>query len=118
MAKNIKFQGQGWLRLELTAGIGLVSGDVAGIGNALVVDLITDADAAGVATVMLPCSYVVERAVVGADGVGNAAVAVGDALYLDGAAVNADATNGVFYGYALGAVVAGATTTIQIARAG
>ena len=117
MADNIRFQGEGWLRLEMTAGIGLQSGDVAVIGAGLTVDLITDADAVGVATVMFPCSYVTEHPVVGEDDQGNAAVNIGDPVYIDGTDINADAAGGVFYGYALGAVLAGATTTIQIARA-
>lgn len=44
----------------------------------------------------------------------NAAVAAGDILYLDGAVVNKDSSNGVRFGYALGAVASGATTTIPV----
>lgn len=44
----------------------------------------------------------------------NAAIAAGDILYLDGSVVNKDSTNGVRFGYALGAVASGATTTIPV----
>lgn len=44
----------------------------------------------------------------------NAAIAIGDILYYDATKVNADATNGVRFGYALGAVASGATTTIPV----
>lgn len=50
----------------------------------------------------------------GEDGSGNAAVAYGDRVYLDGEALNVDATNGASYGIALGAVVSGATTEIPV----
>lgn len=117
MAKNIIHQGQGWLQLELPAGIGLVSGDQALIGNALTVDLITDADAVGNATCRIPCPYTVQVDVVGANDGGNAQINPGDAVYKDGADINADAVNGAFYGYALATVAAGATTSILVARA-
>ncbi len=53
--------------------------------------------------------------VVGADGAGNAAVAYGDLVYVDASGVvNADDTNGVRLGYALGAVASGATTSIDV----
>ena len=42
------------------------------------------------------------------------AIAVGDILYYDATKVNADDTNGVRFGYALGAVASGATTTIPV----
>lgn len=116
MAKNINRLGEGWLRVPLTAGVGLLSGAQALVGTDLVVDLITDADAAGVATCMFPCAYTANVAVTGEDDLGPAVIAAGDKLYLDGAAVNADAVNGIPYGYALGGVLAGATTTIEVAR--
>jgi hypothetical protein len=45
---------------------------------------------------------------------GGSAVALGDILYKDGAEVNKDVTNGVRFGYALGAVESAATTTIEV----
>jgi hypothetical protein len=59
------------------------------------------------------CS-IFDMAVVGADGMGGSAVALGDILYKDGAEVNKDVTNGVRFGYALGAVESAATTTIEV----
>lgn len=55
---------------------------------------------------------VFDMAVVGQDGAGNAAVASGDIIYLDAGVLNVDSTNGVRWGYALGVVASGATTTI------
>jgi len=54
--------------------------------------------------------------VTGADDVGNVAVAIGDAIYLDIASVqvNKDSVNGVLIGYALAIVTSGATTTIPV----
>jgi hypothetical protein len=116
VAKTIKYQGEGWLRLELTVGAGAKSGDVVAISD-LVVDCITDADSSNKATAMFPAAYATEVAVTGKDASANAAVAIGDNVYKDGAEINKDATNGKFYGSALAAVVAGATTTILVARA-
>lgn len=53
-------------------------------------------------------------AVLGADGSGNTAIAVGDAIYIDVAVLNADDSNGILFGYALGAVSSGATTNIPV----
>lgn len=64
--------------------------------------------------VVLDTGGIYELSVVGADGSGNAAVAVGDLVYLDATVVNADDSNGVRFGYALGAVSSGATTVIQV----
>lgn len=117
MAKTIKYQGEGWLRLEVTVGAGAKSGDVVAISD-LVVDCITDADSSNKATAMFPAAYATEVAVTGKDAAGaNAAVNIGDKVYKDGVEINKDATNGKFYGYALAGVVAGATTTILVARA-
>lgn len=116
MAKNIIHQGSGWLRLELPVTPGLLSGARTLVGAGLAVDLITDADAAGNATVMFPCPYTVSVPVVGHNGTAAAAVAVGDPVYMDGANINVNPA-GVLYGYALEAVVSGATTTILVARA-
>lgn len=117
MSKNIRFFGDGsgvTLKMAVTASAS--AGDVEVI-NALVVDLITDADANDEATVRLPCPYVVEVSVTGADDAGNSAVAIGDKLYNDAGTINKDAVNGVFYGYALETVTSGATATILVARA-
>lgn len=52
--------------------------------------------------------------VVGADGAGNSAVAIGDALYWDATVINKDVTNGKRLGTALDVVSSGATTTIRV----
>lgn len=57
---------------------------------------------------------VYEFPVVGADGAGNAAIAIADPLYHDSGVINADETNGTLFGYALAAVASGATTTIRV----
>lgn len=54
---------------------------------------------------------VISHIVEGKDGAGNSAVAAGDIVYLDAGKLNVDDTNGVRYGYALGAVASGGTTT-------
>lgn len=51
------------------------------------------------------------------DGSGESAIAVGDIVYYDAAAtvkINKDSSNGVRFGYAMEAVLAGATATIQV----
>ncbi len=52
--------------------------------------------------------------VTGADDAGDAAIAVGSTVYMDGAELNADSTNGTLFGKVLGAVEAGATVTIPV----
>lgn len=54
--------------------------------------------------------------VTGKDAAGNAAVAVGDAIFLDIASseVNKDSLNGILIGHALATVSSGATTTIPV----
>jgi predicted RecA/RadA family phage recombinase len=72
---------------------------------------LADEDADGVTTVAL--DGVFDLAVKG-ETTTNAAVAVGDILYYDAGVINRDSTNGVRFGYALGAVSSGATTTIPV----
>lgn len=77
--------------------------------------LLTDQDADGFATCKFNGSY--RLSVKGENGAGNAAIAVGAAVYYDAAAtpkINADNTNGVRYGTAVNAVGSGATTTIVV----
>ena len=77
---------------------------------------LTDEDDDGDVTVQFGGVY--DFPVKGADGAGNAAVAVGDAVYYDAGAtpdeLNADDTNGALFGYALEAVASGATTTVRV----
>jgi len=117
MATNVRYDKRSGVRLELTVGASQTSGSVILI-NDMPVFLLEDSDEADKATVeLIGVSLVVELPVTGADGAGNAAVAVGHAIYKDGTAYNRDATNGKPIGYALGTVVSGATTTIQVALA-
>ena len=74
---------------------------------------------AGAATDMIPMDRkgVYRLPVTGRNQVpADAAVAVGDKLYIDDAEaqLNKDFTLGKFFGYALGTVTAGATTTIPV----
>ena len=57
---------------------------------------------------------VYEFPVKGANGAGNTAIAVGAAVYYDAGEINADATNGELFGYALAAVASGATITLRV----
>jgi len=117
MATNVRYDKRSGVRLELTVGASQESGEVILI-NEMPVFLLEDSDAEDKATVeLIGVSLVVELPVTGADGAGNAAVAVGNAIYKDGADYNRDATNGKAIGYALGAVTSGATETIQVALA-
>lgn len=110
MAKNFVKEG---LRHQFAVTAGLKSGDPVVIGQIPGV-LETDADAANKAVVNL--TGVFNLSVKGVDASANAAVAVGDAIYY----VQADTpklskkNTGVLFGYALGAVVSGATTTIEV----
>jgi predicted RecA/RadA family phage recombinase len=72
-------------------------------------------DANGVTTCALNGQFTLS--VKGENQSGNSAVADGDILYYEAGQtppVNKDATNGVRFGYARGAVVSGATTTIAV----
>jgi len=92
---------------------GGVSGDVQAL-NDMVVYLQTDRDAAGYATVTIPCYHVQVVEVVAVNHAGNSAVAVGDLLYVDTGVINKDSTDGVEFGYALDAIDAGDTADIRV----
>ena len=108
MATNYVQQGD---RLNLPVAESKVSGDWDAVGKLPVV-LLTDRDADGNAD----CATrgVFNLAVKGYAASANAAIAVGDKVYADSTELNVDATNGVEFGIALGAVVSGATTTIPV----
>lgn len=97
--------------LPVTAGG--VAGDVQALAD-MVVYLQTDRDAAGYATVTIPCAHVQVVEAVAVDHSGNSAIAVGDLLYVDTGVVNKDATDGVEFGYALDALGAGLTGDIRV----
>lgn len=92
-----------------TSGTAVVLGQIPGVA-------ITGEGEGGNASgeVSIDTEGVYSMSVTGVDGSGNAAIAIGDIIYLDGGVLNADDTNGVRWGYALGAVASGATTTINV----
>lgn len=117
MATNVVYDKRAAVHTELTVGASKSSGDVLFL-NDMPVFLLEDSDSDSKATVeLIGVSLVVDLSVVGADGLGNSAVAVGDAIFLDGTAYNKDGINGKFLGYALETVTSGSTTTIQVALA-
>lgn len=90
------------------------SGDPGAVGKIPFVAL-TDEDSDGFATCQL--DGVFDLAVTGSDGTPTAtAVSIGDIVYWDDTPgeINVDATNGVRFGYALGAVAGDATTTVPV----
>lgn len=72
---------------------------------------LTDEDADGLTTVALDGVW---NLAVKGETTSNAAVSAGDILYYDSGVVNKDSSNGIRFGYALGAVDSGATTTIPV----
>ena len=88
------------------------AGDPVAVGKVTGVCL-TDTDADGMVRVKV--TGVFELSVTGKDSSdGNVSIAEGEEIYLDGGELNKDDTNGVFFGYALGSVSSGATTTIPV----
>ena len=117
MATNVRYEKRSNVRLELAVGAGQTAGSVI-LLNDMPVLLLEASDANNNATVeLIGVGTVVDLPVKGADGTGNVAVAVGHAICKDGAEYNRDVTNGKRIGFALGAVVSGATTTIMVALA-
>lgn len=119
MAKNSRrVSGSGFVRYDLDLGGSASSGDVTSISE-MPVYALEDTDSGNNATCeILGCMRVINATVAGADGAGNSAVAVGDALYDDSGTINKDASNGVKIGYALGTVSSGGTGAIDIALTG
>lgn len=113
MAKNLskKFEDV----LELPVPVGYVSGDPVVVGGITGVCL-TSRDVDGNALVQIKGAPIFTLTVNGVDGAGNSAVAIGDKLYFveaDPIKISKKAT-GVFYGYALGTVAAGASAAIKV----
>lgn len=113
MAKNVKYDRGGNIRLDMTVGASQVKDSVILISQ-MPVYLLEASDANNKAPCILPGTLVAELAVTGANAGGNSAVAIGDRLYKDGTEVNKDSTNGTLVGYALATVGSGATATIQV----
>jgi predicted RecA/RadA family phage recombinase len=87
------------------------SGDWDMVGDLAVV-LNSDADDNDEAMCNLAGAY--NLSVTGADNVGNAAIDAGGKVYADGTDLNADSTDGSFFGHALEAVGAGETKEIPV----
>lgn len=118
MSINVANTTEANVKRQLTVGASQVAGDVILISE-MPVYLLEASDSNNKAVChILGCSLVINADVTGADGVGNTAIALGDALYKDGTEINADATNGTKIGYALAAVSSGATTEIEVALTG
>lgn len=111
MAKNRKFANGRQLSVVCTAPATPASGDPVLFGERPGVAL---EDEASDGSTSVDFGGVYALPVKGADGAGNAAVAAGDIVYYDGGEINVDATNGTRFGYAMAAVVSGATTTIDV----
>ena len=107
MAKNFVQEGK---VLSLPVGTGVKSGAPVAVGDIVGVAL-TDADGDGYASVQTYGVFLLP--VTGSDGTNNAAVSVGDALYLKDGTISKD-TTGVLFGYALDAVGAGETKEIPV----
>lgn len=119
MAKNSRrVSGSGFVAYKLDFGGAKLSGAILLISQ-MPVWLLEDTDSGNDATCeIIGCMRVVNAAVHGEDAAGNAAIAIGNKLYIDtDGELNKDATNGVLFGYALAAVSSGATTNIDIALA-
>lgn len=118
MAKNIIQPHGDQIRLNVSAVNGSGTSDLVKSGDPGVVgDLpfvaLTDEASDGTATVK--CNGVAKLNVRGHDGTANAAVAVGQVIYWDNTNGELDVqTAGKRFGYALGAVASGATTSIEV----
>jgi hypothetical protein len=118
MASKIEKTVRGNVAHEITFGGAQVVDDVVLVGVMPVYTLEATDTGLKASVQILGCSLTANLSVKGADGVGNSAVAVGDALYKDGTEINKDVTNGKKIGYALGTVTSGATATIEVALTG
>ncbi len=118
MAKNAAFGDGRFLSLAASAPTTPASGDPVLVGKIPGVALTDEGDGGNAAAnTSIDTSGVYDLVVEGADASAGSAVAVGDILYYDTAAtikINKDATNGVRFGYALGAVGSGASATIAV----
>ena len=114
MATNTTYMWTESLPLTCSAPTTPSSGDPVMCGQIPGVAL-ADEDANGVTTVALDGVFALS--VKGENNSGNTAVSVGDILYYEAGQtppINKDSTSGIRFGYALGAVSSGATTTINV----
>jgi hypothetical protein len=117
MATNLIFEPVG--KLSVPVPDGTVSGDALIVLGTVPAVALTDKGAGGNAatdaTVAINPAWVVDIPVKGEDGAGNAAISVGEQVWVDtDGEINVDLTNGTLFGIALEAVASGATTTIRV----
>lgn len=116
MAQNITIIGP-QVSETLTVGSGITSGDPVAIGGIVGTALVDyGAEVTGKASILLNM-HIADHTVEAKDADGNNAVALGDAIYYDSAEtikLNKDNVNGVFWGYALEAITAGSSDTINV----
>lgn len=117
MATNEVFEPVGKLSVPVPEGTS--SGDALLVLGIVPAVALTDEGAGGNAalhaTVAINPAWVFDIPVTGEDGAGNAAVSVGELLFVDtDDEVNVDLTNGTPFGIALEAVDSGATATIRV----
>ena len=87
-----------------------LSGDPQLVGDLAVVQLEDEKD--GEAMCALVGVYSLD--VTGADSSANVAMSAGEKVYWDGGSLNADATNGTFFGHLLDPVGSGATESVRV----
>lgn len=117
MAKNREYERALQVAVPITdaPGATALSGDPVLCGQLPGVALVDADDTVandGEATVQFDGAF--RLAVKGVTGAGNSAVSPGDIIYYDGGELNKDVTNGVRFGYALGAVDSAGTATIVV----
>lgn len=117
MAKNIIFEPTGTLSVPVPDGT--ESGEAFILWGILPAVALTDKNEGdnitGNATVAVAPSWVADLPVKGEDGAGNAAVSIGELLFIDtDGELNVDLTNGTPFGIAMEAVSSGATDTIRV----
>lgn len=109
MAGEIYYPGD---KIPLTVGSDVAARTAMVVGSVPVYTLTATTSSTTTATCLL--KGVVQVSVKGEDATGNAAINVGDVIYVDtDGEINVDDTNGTRWGYALEAVSAGATKTIK-----
>ncbi len=113
MAQNINM-GKGTTFYEPSVPEGTKSGDALVLGDSIPAIALTDRDTNGGATVIIRDGVIAKLNVHAVDASADNAVARWDKLYLDGDEINKDATNGKFFGYAMGTVAAGQTAIIDV----
>ncbi|MEU8158033.1 DUF2190 family protein [Micromonospora sp. NPDC048986] len=111
MALNTEIMWTESLSLVCTAPATPASGDPVLCGQIPGVALTDEDTADGLTTVALNGVF---RLPVKGETTTNNAVVAGDIIYYDAGVLNKDNTNGVRFGYALGGVNSGATTTIPV----